>query len=166
MGGPAETTEETEISKHLRGPSKSAVNAMMQAASVNPWAKEYTGPRMAAVNPAQKQAMDLAATRGNSLGFDFTPASQALPESTTIGGMEVYDTLGLAQNNIPPALQALYSDLFGANGILGKYRSGGSNEPARGMGSPFGRNLIAHSRDMGRDPVTGEIVPLPGGTTR
>ena len=129
MASPAVTTQKTEIDPRLAGPSGDIINALMESASVNPWDKEYTGPRMAAMNEQQMQGMDAAAGRGRALGFGFDSARGSLPQAQTIGGMQTYDPLSMARSGMSPQMQALYGSIFGENGAMGRYRDGGQVAP-------------------------------------
>ena len=106
-------TQETQISDVLAGPSADIANQIAQFTNVNPWDLEYTGPRVAAMNDAQKQALDMPSVAGNAYNMGFTPASASLPQSTNINGMETYDVLGLAKQGISPQLQSMLDQMFG-----------------------------------------------------
>ncbi len=121
MGKGSTETATTNIAPEMRAPSLDLLKALMMAGSKNPFDLEYTGPRMAAMNDAQKQAMDATAARGQALGLNFTSAANSLPASQKIDGMDVYDTLSLAKQNIPAELQKLYEALYGDTGPLGKH---------------------------------------------
>lgn len=153
MGKGSSQEQETKISKHLSKPSKQIAKKITAYGNQNPWGMEYTGPQMAAVNPAQMQAMDTAAMAGNAYNMGFTPASQSLPESTNINGMETYDVLGLAKQGISPEMQGMLKRLFGG---------GGGGGQRQGFGQMLG-NMQGSFFDMGPRNSQGEMDHGLGG---
>lgn len=115
MGKGSSQEQETKISEALSGPATDIVSKLSQFSNVNPWDMEYAGPRVAAVNDAQRQAMDMPSVAGNAYNMGFTPASASLPQSTNINGFDTYDVLGLAQQGISPQLQSLLDRMFGGS---------------------------------------------------
>ena len=155
--GSGQTQEsETKISEQIAGPSGDIITALMGQAAVNPWDLEYTGPRVAAANQAQKDVMDGTAAAGNAFNMGFTSAAGGLPEETTMNGMQVYDVLGMAKDGISPEMQTLLDQMYGDSGPFAKYRfgnkgSGGGGGRGRGLGNGGYFNPHTDPRVTGRD---------------
>ena len=103
---------------------------------------EYQGPRTAALNQAQTGVMDAQAAAGNAFGMPMTSAAGSLPQVSQIGGMDVYDTLGIAEAGRPQAQVDMFSKIFGPGGMMARYgRGGGGGQPQYpGGGIPTGGN--------------------------
>lgn len=137
MGGDAVEKTQQSIDPRLDEAGGTFLDMLMGQAAINPWDLENTGPRVAAVNQAQKDVMDQTAGAGNAFNMGFTSATEGLPQETMIGGMPAYDTLGLAKQGISPAMQELYSNLYGDNGLMSKYGLV-NGQPAGAQGSQGG----------------------------
>lgn len=122
MGDPATNEEKTTIDPKISGPSGQVIDMIMKTFSKNPWDMDYTGPQVAATNPATINAMDATANAGNVFNMGFDSAATGLPPTTVINGIPVYDVQGMARQGISPTMQGLLDNLWGEGGAMSAQR--------------------------------------------